>query len=216
MFYPYIHQQVNRTSRKIIVIGNGEIAVPPDIATVQLEVVTVNDQVSEAQRENAVVTNNVIQSLLSLGIPRENIQTVSYNIFPKYDYVNGEQIFRGYEVSNAISVKITDIQQVGRVIDTAVQNGANRVSNIQFSIEDTERYKQEAIVRALRDAQMKARTIAVELQVQVEPQPVKITEEQQGGQPVPFQTFAKSDQMTTPIEGGQIVITATLRVQFQY
>lgn len=216
MFYPYIHQQVNRASRKIIVIGNGEIAVSPDIATVQLEVVTVNEELSVAQQENAATTNNVIQSLLRLGIPRENIQTVSYNIFPKYDYVNGEQIFRGYEVSNAISVKITDIQQVGRVIDTAVQNGANRVSNIQFSIEDTERYKQEAIVRALRDAQMKARTIAVELQVQVEPQPVKIIEEQQGGQPVLFQTFAKADQMTTPIEGGQIVITATLRVQFQY
>lgn len=211
-----MHQQANRTSRKIIVIGNGEIAVQPDVATVQLEVVTVNDQLSEAQQENAVTTNNVIQSLIRIGIPRQNIQTVSYNIFPKYDYVDGEQIFRGYEVRNAISVKITDIQQVGYVIDTAVENGANRVSNIQFTMEDTESYKLEATTRALQNAQMKARTIANDLQLQTEPQPVKIIEEQQGGQPVPYQTLAKSEQMTTPIEGGQIVITATLRVQFQY
>ena len=211
-----MHQQVNRTSRKIIVIGNGEIAVEPNIATVQLEVVTVDEQLSEAQQENAVAMNNVIQSLLSLGIPRENIQTVSYTISPRYDYVDGKQIFRGYEVSNAISVKISDLQQVGLIIDTAVANGANRVSNIQFTVEDAERYKQEAIVRALRNAQLKARTIANELQLQVEPQPIKIVEEQHGVQPIPLQTFAKSAEMTTPIEGGQIMISATLRVEFQY
>ena len=76
IYYPYMHHQVNRTSRKIIVIGNGEIAVEPNIVTVQFEVVTVDEQLSEAQQENAVVMNNVIQSLLRLGIPRENIQTV--------------------------------------------------------------------------------------------------------------------------------------------
>jgi len=216
LYYPYLHQQVNQTSRKIIVIGNGEIAIEPNIATVQLEVVTVNEQLSEAQQENATAMNNVIQSLLRLGIPRENIKTVSYTIFPKYDYVNGEQIFRGYEVSNAISVKITDIEQVGEVIDTATENGANRVSNIQFTVENAEQYKQEAIVRALRNAQMKARTIANALHLQAEPQPVQIVEVEQGGQPVPFQALAKSNQTTTPIESGQIIITATLRVQFQY
>ncbi|MGG0667288.1 SIMPL domain-containing protein [Lederbergia citrisecunda] len=215
MYYPY-HQQIRTPNRLITVVGLGDIFIEPNIATVQLEVVTVNEQLSEAQRENATDMNNVIQSLLRLGIPRENIQTVSYNIFPKYDYVNGEQIFRGYEVNNAISVKITDIQQVGRVIDTAVENGVNRVSNIQFTVEDTERYKQEAIVRALRNAQTKARTIADALQLQTEPQPVKIIEVEQGGQPVPFQALAKSNQMTTPIESGQIIISATLRVQFRY
>ncbi|WP_252503818.1 SIMPL domain-containing protein [Sporosarcina sp. Marseille-Q4943] len=211
-----MHQQVKRASRKIIVIGNGEIAVEPNIATVQLEVVTMDEQLSVAQQENAVTMNNVIQSLLRLGIPQENIKTVSYTISPRYDYIDGQQVFRGYEVSNAISVKITDIQQVGRVIDTAVENGANRVSNIQFTVEDAERYRQEAIVQALRNAQMKARTIATELQVQVEPHPVKILEEELGGQPVPLQSFARTDQVTTPIEGGQIVIAAKLRVQFQY
>ncbi|WP_432359929.1 SIMPL domain-containing protein [Sporosarcina sp. UB5] len=216
MYYPYLHRQTRQPVRSITVVGQGEVFAIPDIATIQVEVVTVNEQLSVAQQENATTMNNVIQSLLRLGIPRENIQTVSYTIFPKYDYVNGEQVFRGYEVSNAISVKITDFEQVGRIIDTAVENGANRVSNIQFSVQDAERYKQEAIVRALQNAQTKARTIANELQLQVEPQPVKIVEEQQGVQPVPLQTFARAEQMTTPIEGGQIVITSTLRVQFQY
>ena len=212
-----MHQQVNRASRKIIVIGNGEIAVEPNIAIVQLEVVTMDQQLSEAQQENAVAMNNVIQSLLRLGIPREDIQTISYTISPRYDYVDGKQVFRGYEVSNAISVKISDLQQVGLIIDTAVAKGANRVSNIQFTVEDVERYKQEAIVRALRNAQLKARTIANELKLQVEPQPIRIIEEQQGGiQPIPLQSFAKTAEMITPIEGGQIMITASLRVEFLY
>ena len=68
----------------MVVIREREVAVEPNIATVQLEVVTVNEQLSEAQQENAVVMNNVIESLLGLGVPRKKKKTVSYTIFPRY------------------------------------------------------------------------------------------------------------------------------------
>ncbi|MGN7388125.1 SIMPL domain-containing protein [Sporosarcina sp. SAFN-015] len=216
MYYPYIRQQVRQSARSITVVGQGEVLALPDTAVNQLEVNTTSEQLSEAQRENAAIMTNIIQALDQLGIQLENIQTVNYSIFPRYDYVNGEQIFKGYEVSNSISVKLTNIQQVGEVIDTAVEHGANRVSNIQFSVENVDRYKQESIVKALQNAQMKAQTIADTLQLQIAPQPVRVTEVENGSQSTPFFKAAMSESVSTPIEGGQISVRSTMRVQYEY
>ncbi|MBD7985995.1 SIMPL domain-containing protein [Sporosarcina sp. Sa2YVA2] len=216
MYYPYIPERHNRSSRKITVTGHGQVAVEPDVATVQIEVSTVNKQVSVAQEQNAQIMNQVIQSMLQLGVPRENIRTVSYTVSPQYDYVDGKQIFRGYEVNNSISVKLTDIQQVGTVIDTAVANGANQISNIQFSVEDESVYKQQAIDNALKDAQLKATTIAKSLQLVMQPQPIKVTELDAVANPVRYKSVAMSDMSSTPIEQGQIIIAAAMSVQYSF
>lgn len=215
MYYPYIRQQVEKPSRLITVVGHGEVSAEPDIATIQLEINTLSKELQEAQQQNTTLMNQVIQSLYQLGIPKENIQTVFYSVVPSYDYINGEQVFRGYEVTNAIAVTITDIQQVGNVIDTAVSNGANRVSNVQFSVENVELHKQEAIAKALQNAEMKARTVANTLHLQMYPQPIKVMEIENGGQPTAFKAVAMSNS-GTPIEGGQISITSTMRVQYEY
>lgn len=113
------------------VTGNASLPFDPDKVTIQLGVVTENEQLSQAQQESASKMNQVIQSLLQLGIPRENIQTTAYNINPMYDYIDGKQEFRGYQVSNSITVQMISIDQAGKVIDVAVQNDVNQVSNIQ-------------------------------------------------------------------------------------
>ena len=69
---------------------------------------------------------------------------------PQYDYVEGRQVFRGYEVINSINVTIKNIEQVGTVIDTAVRNGVNQVSNIRFTVENEHIPYQEALSLALR------------------------------------------------------------------
>lgn len=212
MYYPYV--QMPRHHRRIMTVtGIGSIAVAPDIVQIQLEVNTENNQLQRAQQENAYVMNGVIESIVALGIDRENIQTVSYNITPQYDYVEGEQKFRGYQVTNAITVKTTDIEQIGTIIDTAVQNGVNRVSNIQFTVADEQKYYQQALSLALENAVAKAETIARTMQLQLEPQPIKIVEEM-SGQPVAYRAFAS--EVSTPIEQGQVSIQAKVAVQFEY
>lgn len=202
--------------RVITVTGNGKVDAQPNYVQLQLEVSTEGEDLSRVQQENANLMNQVIQSILALGIPRENIQTSTYNIVPNYDFVDGRQVFRGYEVRNAITVKVTDTAQVGTVIDTAVQNGANRVSSVQFRIDDTSPYYQQALRLALQDAQTKAKTIAETMQLPLHPNPIEIVEESQN-QPVAFKSVAMAEQnFTTPIEEGQITISAAVRVKFQY
>ncbi|MFJ8066645.1 SIMPL domain-containing protein [Psychrobacillus sp. NPDC096426] len=202
--------------RVITVTGNGKVDAQPNYVQLQLEVNTEGKDLSVAQQENANTMKQVIQSIIALGIPREDIQTSVYNIVPNYDFVDGRQVFRGYEVRNAITVKVTETSQVGTVIDTAVQNGANHVSSVQFRIDDTTPYYQQALRLALQDAQTKAKTIAETMQLPLHPHPIEIVEESQS-QPIAFKTVAMAEQsFTTPIEQGQITISAAVRVKFQY
>jgi uncharacterized protein len=216
MRYPYVQQMTSRQQRVMTVTGIGHLSIEPNIAQVQLAVTTENRDLSQAQQENAYVMNQVIESLLELGISRENIKTTTYNISPQYDYVEGKQLFRGYQVTNAITVKITNIEQVGNVIDVAVQNGANNVSNIQFTVENEQLHYQQALSLALKNALAKAQTIAATIQLQLDPHPIKIVEEVRE-EPVVYRTFAAKEMTgSTPIEQGQITINATVKVQFQY
>lgn len=217
MYHPQMRCQPFPVSREMTVTGNGEIIAQPDYVQIQIEVRTEGKDVSLAQQENARIMNRVIESLLALNIPREAIQTAAYTISPNYDYIEGRQVFRGYEVQNAITVKITDISQAGTVIDTAIQNGANHVSAIQFKIEDSDAYYQKALNLALINAIAKAKSMAETMRVPLQPIPIRIVEESQNSTPVPYKLAQLSNQeFATPIEQGTISINASVQVKFQF
>lgn len=217
MYHPQMRCQPFPISREMTVTGNGEIIAQPDYVQIQIEVRTEGKDVSLAQQENARIMNRVIESLLALNIPREAIQTAAYTISPNYDYIEGRQVFRGYEVQNAITVKITDISQAGTVIDTAIQNGANHVSAIQFKIEDSDAYYQRALNLALINAIAKAKSMAETMRVPLQPIPIRIVEESQNSTPVPYKLAQLSNQeFATPIEQGTISINASVQVKFQF
>ena len=218
LYHPQTWSQPSNVTREMTVTGNGEIAAEPDYAQIQIEVRTQGKDVSVAQQENAVIMNRVIGSLMALNIPREDIQTANYEISPMYDYIEGRQVFRGYEVQNAITVKIMDISQAGTVIDTAVLNGANQVSAIQFKIEDSANYYRQALRLAIVDAHAKAVAMAEAMHVSIQPIPIEIIEESNHAIPFPvFKSVQMSNQeIMTPIEQGTMLINATIRVKFKY
>ncbi|MFJ7669187.1 SIMPL domain-containing protein [Lysinibacillus sp. NPDC097195] len=216
MYYSLAHPQTPHPSRIMTVTGSGKIVAQASYVQLQIEVTTQGKNVQQAQQENASTMNRVLQSILALTIPRENIQTTAYTIAPIYDYVEGKQVFTGYEVTNAITVKVPDTNLVGSVIDTAVENGANRISSIQFKIDHADVYYQQALSLALHNAQMKANTIAQTMHLSLQPQPLEIVEENESG-PVLYKSMAMADSsLTTPIEQGQTTISAVVRVTFQY
>lgn len=203
--------------RVITVNGNGEISVAPNFAELRIEVVTQSQDLNEAQRQNANLMNQVIQAILSLGISREDIQTSSFSVFPQYDYVEGRQVFRGYEVTNALTVKIRNISLVGNVIDTAIKNGANRISSLEFKLDNENLYYHQALQIALYNAVAKARTIAESLNFPMHPLPIEIVEESVEAPPILYRAVAMTQEsLQTPIEQGLISINAKVVVKFQF
>lgn len=216
MYYPVTNQYRQDMKHTMAVNGDASLSFEPDKVTIQLGVVTEDEQLSQAQQENARKINQVLQSLLQLGITKESIQTTAYNINPLYDHIDGKQQFRGYQVSSSITVQMTNTDQAGKVVDLAVQNNVNRISDIQFSIEDNQLPYQQALSAALKNAIVKAQTIAETLEVNYDPIPTKIVERINGSS-MAYKTFAvMKNSNTTPIEPGQITVDATVEAQFQY
>ena len=203
-------------SRDMTVTGNGKVTAQPDVVQIQLEVRTEGNDVNEALQENAHLMNQVLHSLTTLNIPKEDIQTASFNVLPQYDYIDGKQIFKGYEVTNALTVRVRDSSLVGTVIDTAVRNGANRISAIQFQLEDADAAYQQALRLALQNAQIKANTIAETMMLPVKPIPIEIIEVS-NEPPIAYKSITMAEQaFSTPIEQGVMTISATVKVKFQF
>ena len=202
--------------RTITVFGEGIEMTAPTHWEVRLEIITSDIEVTRAQEENAKKSSQVIDSLLAIGVPRENIQTSTYTIFPRYDYVDGRQIFRGYEITNGLTIRITDLQQVGSVIDTAIKNGANQVSSLQPHVDHSSTAYQKALNMALFDAFSKANSIGKAMQLSAHPQPIEIIESA-GPSPIrPFEVTAFKSSEGTPIEPGQSILKASVTVKFQF
>jgi uncharacterized protein YggE len=197
---------------KMTVLGKGSVTVDPDLAILQLGVQTTGDNVTEAQTENAEISQNVINALKQLQITE--IKTIQYQINKMYDYVDGKQIDRGYQVRNIFEIRMNNLAEVGTVIDTAVYYGANVVNSVTFDVEDPDLYYQKALNLAVDNAVQKAQSIADGLGIAIDPVPVLITEN--SAAPVPYRTAFSLGEVATPVEPGSMQITAEITAEFRY
>lgn len=199
----------------IKVKGIGIVKAQPNIAIVSLGVITENKNLEIAQRENAEISTQVINGLRDMGISDKDISTMSYTIEPQYDYVEGKQIFRNYNVTNILSVTIRDIEKVGEIIDTSVRNGVNTVNNIKFTVDNMSIYYNKALNLAVKDAVRKAVEIGNTLKINVNRIPSSIVEESYE-EIIPEATTVKMYASFTPIMPGEIKITAKIEGTFNY
>lgn len=209
------NSRLNSTNGKLQVLGEGIIQVEPDIALISLGVQNRGMKLRQVQQENAEITSNIIATLKNIGLPSDDIKTQSYNIFPQYEYIDGQQIFKGYLIEHILRVIIRDIDLIGEIVDNAVDNGANVINNITFAIADPSNYYQQALLKAIDAATSNAMFIGRNMNIAISPIPIEIIE--QSFLPIsPYSlTLAKTD-IATPIQPGQMDITARIEATFSY
>jgi uncharacterized protein len=216
-YQPLIRTGLAPKDHLIKVSGEGELAIPPDSASVNLGVITDGKQLIAAQQQNSVEVTKVIEALTALGISKNNIQTFDYRIESVYDYDQGKQIFRGYKITHILQIKLEDLSIIGKIVDTAVQNGVNYVSNVQFTVKNKDAFYKQALVLAVNNATEKAKTIAGTLNVALIATPHLIVEGNNNIQPVFNQpgAFVKGTA-STQIEPGQIIVKAEVFAEFHF
>jgi uncharacterized protein YggE len=131
--------------RNIKVNGKGIVEAEPDMVLLSVGVVTKDRNPQTAQNLNDEISKKLIDALLNIGIARDDIKTSSYTIYPDYEYVEGKQILTGYNVAHMLEIKVRDISMTGEVINTAVQNGANQINRVEFTLENATYYYNRAL-----------------------------------------------------------------------
>lgn len=145
----------------ITISGEGKVIGVPDIALISLGLNIEKTTVAAAQEESTKKMNDIIKALKDLSIEEKDIQTTTYSIYPRYDYIKDRgQVLRGYAVNQRVQVKIRDLSKIGAVVAKGTELGANQVGSLSFTIDEPEELRQEAREKAIANAKEKAEALA--------------------------------------------------------
>jgi uncharacterized protein YggE len=149
----------------IVVSGYAEILVKPDHATVDIGVVTSDKVTAKALQANNVEMQRVVAAIKALGISDDAMQTSEFSInalhpLAKEGYVEDESITLGYQVSNKVTVSVTDLNKVADIIDAAVNVGANSSNRVSFNVKNRTAYDDQELAAAVRNARHNAEVMA--------------------------------------------------------
>lgn len=215
--------QGDSSERVIQVSGTGKVTTTPDQAIIVFAVETENTDVKTAQQQNAQRMDAVINALKAAGIPAKDIKTAGYNIIQVTDTDDSGLItskVRYYRVVNTLQVTLNDVGRAGEVVDLAVENGANRVNSLVFTLSDEKQqeYRSQALTAAVAQARGDADAVAAALGKSI----VDVRDVNVGGSYVPMaydnryvmEQAAGAAVKTTPLEVGEIELTASVYITY--
>lgn len=165
----HIETDTTEAPSTITVSGEGKVTATPDIAQVTVGVQTKRLESSEevlVQLEKSMAA--ALKAIKAAGVEDEDISTQQLSMNPMYDYTQNGQVFRGYEGSQGLIVKVRDLEKVGDVISAASRAGANQIGNISFTIDDPKALQAEAREKAIADAKEQAIKLADQLDVRLD------------------------------------------------
>ena len=205
----------------IIVSGSAQLEVTPDEATVRLGVVRQEGAAQAAQEQANRTAQAILAEIAKLGIPSERIRTSRVTLSPVYaparPETGGAPRIASYSASNVVSVHLTNLAQIGPVIDAGLRAGSNRVEGIQFRVKDDLPVREQALKQAVAEARRKAEAMAEPLGVRLG----AVQEVTEGGSSIMpkgeagggFVMMAR-EATPTPVSAGQLEVTANVTVKY--
>ncbi|MDR3642370.1 MAG: SIMPL domain-containing protein [Candidatus Doudnabacteria bacterium] len=168
------NQVVNnqKPANTIAVSGEGKISATPDLATVDVGVMTQASTATDAKNQNDQKVNQVIAFIKQQGIGDSDIKTQQLNLYPQQSY-GGVMIpggapttpkVTGYQANQTVEVKVHGVDKdqtiLEKILDGAVNNGANEVDGVNFAFENPDALQQQAQQQAIANAKTKAQALA--------------------------------------------------------
>lgn len=210
----------------ISVVGVGTVKTAPDMATINLTVLREAKTAKEALENNNQAMTDVLGAMKKFGIEDKDLQTSNFSINPRYVYpkqANGVQQqprIVGYQVSNSLTVRILDLEQVGGILDRSITLGVNQGGNIVFGNSDIAELQMQARAIAMKNALKKAGVLTEAAGVEVgDIKQINENSSQARPQPIMRAEMAMArmaaDSAPVPIAGGENAYRVTVNVTFE-
>lgn len=221
----------------ITVTGFAEVQIAPDELVFTLDVTKTNKDLQIAKRLNDEAVGKVLELTRRFSVLPQNVQTTHISVEMKYESIRdaktkifdsdgdeiGKRVFKGYEVSKTVTVKLTDISRFEEFFAEALKTGITEVSNVKFETSKLRENRDKAREMAMKAAKEKATAMAAALGQSIG-KAVKVVEGNVGGQG--FSNLPLNGRNATGITGsfteslatfapGAIKVEATVTVSFQ-
>ena len=144
----------------ISVSATSKAQVTPNTAELELSVLTEGSTPQAVQQESTKKMNAIIDFVKSQKVDAKDVQTATYSLYPKYEYIKGQSNIVGYTLTQTLRVKARDLNIVGVLLEGATLRGANQIGDVRFTIDDPEKFKESARDEAIIKAKTKAAEIA--------------------------------------------------------
>jgi uncharacterized protein YggE len=208
----------------IVVTGSADVKVKPDIANINVGVVTSAATAAQALADNSASMNALFAVIKAQGVEEKDLRTSNLSVQPQYSQpqpgARGEFVPRvvGYQVTNTVHVKVRQIDRLGAMLDILIQNGANQVYGISFDVDKSEYLLDNVRGAAVSNARRRASLYCSG--DRVKPGAVMHIEEQgvEGNFPQPMfdrGMRAMAAASPAPVAGGESTLTVRVRVVFQ-
>jgi hypothetical protein len=216
-----------QNERVIQTQGTGEVTTAPDRVEISLAVVTEHVDVRTAQRENADKMSRCMNALKSAGLTSDDIKTTGYSIYQitKDTDASGSRLpidkqVQVYRVTNTLLLTLKDTSRAGEMVDIGVENGANNVNYISFTLSEEKQksLRTTALQKAVADSRTDADVVAAALGLTV--RDVKEVTIGGGYYPTVSRMYdsmylgAGVEKASTPIEAGDVKVTATVSISY--
>lgn len=218
------------TTNTVSFSGEGKVTAKPDIAKIQLSIVTEALTSKAAQDDNSKKSKAITDYLQKQGLGDKDIKTTGYNINRQYStrpclasdsypcFIQ-KQVISGYHVNQSLEIKIRNLDNASNILDGVVATGANQVNELSFEIDNPDVLKTEARAKAIADAKNKANEL--ESQVGISLGKIVNFSENTGGYPGPIYLQGKAMGLeggsgpSIPTGESEIVVNVSLTYQIK-
>ena len=211
-----LHAVAEELPVTLTVSGHGTASGAPDIATVLTGVESFADTASAALAMNSAQMTRVLAELADAGIAQTDIQTSNLSIQPRYGDRKSRDGYEveGYQVRNALSVRVRDIAGLGETLDAIVRAGANRIDAVSFGFSDPKELMTQARQDAVADALTKANTLAAAAGVRLGGI-LSISDGSAPVQPRGGMVMAEMARSAVPIAVGESSVSDSVRIVWE-
>ncbi len=116
------------------VVGEAKKEIPADEAKISIAIENVASDANTARKTNAEKMDKIISALKTSGLSNENMSTTNFEIKPNYDIANDNyNKIISYTATNKMLLTTSAHANISFYADLAVNNGANRVEQIEFT-----------------------------------------------------------------------------------
>jgi len=148
--------------RAVSVSGNGEVAAEPDLAHITLGVEARRPTMAEARAEVTKTVDRVLALTRDLRIDPKLVNATRLQVQPEYSWNDKvrQRVLLGYVVSRQVQVELRDLEQLGPLLERAVDAGVNQVNDPVLDSSKRKSLEREAMAKAVEDARFNAETLA--------------------------------------------------------
>lgn len=154
----------------ITVTGTAEVMVAPDEAVFSLDVTKTDKDLQVAKRANDDAVGKVLSLTSRFAVKPQDVKTDSISVDMKYEQIRdakrkvfdedgdevGTKVFRGYEVSKTVTVRLKDIARFEEFFAEALKTGITEVNSVRFETSKLRENKDAARDMAMKAAREKA------------------------------------------------------------